>query len=201
MARDAVYNDKVERIIDAAFRVFLEKGYHATRIEDVAELAQVGKGTIYLYYQGKQELFLATLQQTIGRMVSGLREKASGAGDFRDRLIRVTTEVLELSMAHPDFGGERMELPHSCKEECRALLIKSRNEVHQILADIFREARLAGTLTGADPDFAATAFLGMTQGIVIDCILLKRPCDCDSAAEALVGLFLEGALNPRTQLA
>ncbi len=49
--------DKRSLIIEAAFRVFSEKGYYNAKIEEIAEEAGIGKGTVYSYFNNKQELF------------------------------------------------------------------------------------------------------------------------------------------------
>ena len=50
-------------IVDAALAAFAERGYAATRLEDVAERAGIGKGTLYLYFPSKEELFKAVVRQ------------------------------------------------------------------------------------------------------------------------------------------
>lgn len=54
-----------EEIIRAALRTFVERGYAATRLEDIAQLAGVSKGTLYLYYSNKEALFQATVRANI----------------------------------------------------------------------------------------------------------------------------------------
>ncbi|EEX08634.1 transcriptional regulator, TetR family domain protein [Ruegeria lacuscaerulensis ITI-1157] len=52
-----------ERILDAAMACFLERGYHAATMQDVAGQAGLAKGTLYLYFQSKEEMLLALLQR------------------------------------------------------------------------------------------------------------------------------------------
>ena len=52
-------------LLSAALTLFVEKGYAATRLEDVASLAGVSKGTLYLYYANKEALFKAVIQEGI----------------------------------------------------------------------------------------------------------------------------------------
>jgi len=51
------------RILDAAMACFLERGYHAAKMQDVAGQAGLAKGTLYLYFQSKEEMLLALLQR------------------------------------------------------------------------------------------------------------------------------------------
>lgn len=52
-------------LLEAALNLFVEKGYAATRLEDVAARAGVSKGTLYLYYENKEALFKAVIQEGI----------------------------------------------------------------------------------------------------------------------------------------
>jgi AcrR family transcriptional regulator len=59
-----------QELRDAALTLFVEKGYAATRAEDVAARAGVSKGTLYLYYAGKEELFKAVVREHFSATIS-----------------------------------------------------------------------------------------------------------------------------------
>lgn len=52
-------------IAEAAFALFLEKGFAQTRVDDVAAMAGVSKGTVYLYFENKEALFNAAIDQAV----------------------------------------------------------------------------------------------------------------------------------------
>src|SRR5229473_3440185 len=52
-------------ILEAARKIFAKKGYEAATVDDVAEAAGVAKGTLYLYFRSKREIYLAALRQDI----------------------------------------------------------------------------------------------------------------------------------------
>ena len=54
-----------QELLDAALQLFVEKGFAATRSEEVAQLAGVSKGTLYLYFPSKEELLKAVIRQTL----------------------------------------------------------------------------------------------------------------------------------------
>lgn len=58
-------SDKKARILTAAYDVFGEKGYYAAKMDDIAELADVAKGTLYLYYENKEKLFHAVIEKLL----------------------------------------------------------------------------------------------------------------------------------------
>ncbi len=59
-----------QELLDAALSLFVDKGYAATRAEEVAQRAGVSKGTLYLYYPSKEELFKAVVRQSLGALIA-----------------------------------------------------------------------------------------------------------------------------------
>lgn len=64
---------KRDAILDAAIRVFAERGFHGSRISDVAKEAGVAEGTIYLYFKSKDDLLLSIFSRRVGAFVKALR--------------------------------------------------------------------------------------------------------------------------------
>lgn len=61
-------------LLDAALELFVEKGFAATRTEEVAHRAGVSKGTLYLYYPSKEELFKAVVRENLGSLIAEGKE-------------------------------------------------------------------------------------------------------------------------------
>ncbi len=59
-----------QELLDAALQLFVEKGFAATRSEEVARRAGVSKGTLYLYYPSKEELFKAVVRQSMSTLIA-----------------------------------------------------------------------------------------------------------------------------------
>jgi AcrR family transcriptional regulator len=73
---------RAEEIIAAALELFVERGYAATRLDDVAARAGISKGTLYLYFANKEELFKAVVREVlVARLVEfrGLIDKFQGS--------------------------------------------------------------------------------------------------------------------------
>jgi AcrR family transcriptional regulator len=75
----------------AALELFVEKGFAATRLDDVAKLAGVSKGTLYLYFESKEELFKAVVREGI---VAKLGEAEELVGSFRGTSADLLREML-----------------------------------------------------------------------------------------------------------
>ena len=62
-------------LLEAAIQMFTEKGFAATKLEDVAARAGVSKGTLYIYYQNKEELFKAVVNETFLPLIENLKNR------------------------------------------------------------------------------------------------------------------------------
>jgi AcrR family transcriptional regulator len=80
-----------QELLDAALELFVEKGFAATRSEEVARRAGVSKGTLYLYYPSKEELFKAVVRQKLSQLIAeGQDLVGSFAGSTSDLLRQLT---------------------------------------------------------------------------------------------------------------
>jgi TetR/AcrR family transcriptional regulator len=91
-ARQRRKSERPQELLGAALAQFVEKGLAATRMDDVARQAGVSKGTLYLYYASKEELFKAVIRHYLGDVLAEGRELA-------DRWEGTTAELLH-RLAH-----------------------------------------------------------------------------------------------------
>ena len=70
--KDVVAEFRTSEILEAARKVFADCGFHDATVDDIAEAAGVAKGTVYLYYQSKRDLYFAALKFGIAQMYSSL---------------------------------------------------------------------------------------------------------------------------------
>jgi AcrR family transcriptional regulator len=80
-----------QELLDAALELFAEKGFAATRSEEVAARAGVAKGTLYLYYPSKEELLKAVISQRLSKEISAGAEQVQ---QFTGPTSTLLTEVL-----------------------------------------------------------------------------------------------------------
>lgn len=86
--------DRRQAIIDAAFETFVEQGYAATRLDDVARRARVAKGTIYLHFRDKQALFEELVRSAIVPLASRLSAPPPPTGSIREVLENFATNFV-----------------------------------------------------------------------------------------------------------
>ena len=103
MTDQSVSDRKRTSILDAARTVFSQKGYAQAAVEDVAEQARIAKGTLYLYFKSKEELYLAALISDLEAMLVKAREEVSGAPTFREKLRAFLRVRLDYCKSREDF--------------------------------------------------------------------------------------------------
>lgn len=85
-----------QEMLDAALAVFVERGYAATRLEEVARRAGVAKATLYLYYENKLELFKAVVRHAlVDRFDEVAAAQAGASPGARDQLVAMLTLFIE----------------------------------------------------------------------------------------------------------
>lgn len=96
---------KHHRILDAALHVFALKGYHEAKISEIARLAGVADGTIYLYFKNKDDLLLSLLTHTLQRLNEGLKEDLSTIPDVKDKLRHVIDYHVKTAIESPALAA------------------------------------------------------------------------------------------------
>ena len=88
--------ERPQELLDAALSLFVEKGFAATRTDEVAARAGVSKGTLYLYYASKEELLKAVIAQRLSSQIAeGARQVAEHEGSCGDLLLEVLSRWWE----------------------------------------------------------------------------------------------------------
>jgi AcrR family transcriptional regulator len=192
-----VSHDKKQRIMQAAEKVFRTRQFHEVTLDEVARVADVGKGTIYLYFSDKEDLFFQTAVGGFDGMCGLLQAHASDDGPFRDGLVR-TCETISgfFRERRPLFRlilaqGERAL---ECGGSLRRRWLERRKAMTQAVAAIIRRGVAAGAIRSDLPaDVLAEYLLGLLRTRSWE--LADRP-EAVRTIPAVVDLFLNGAIEP-----
>ena len=92
-------------LLDAALEVFVARGYAAARLDDVAARAGVSKGTLYLYYAGKEDLFKAVVRVNIVPVIEQFRQRIEQATGSNDELLTNVLTDWWHCFSQPHIGG------------------------------------------------------------------------------------------------
>jgi AcrR family transcriptional regulator len=186
--------DKKQRIMEAAVRLFRTREFHEITLDEVATAADVGKGTIYLYFSDKNDLFFQTAVAGFDEMCGRLNAGATNDAPFRDRLLQTCQTI-------SGFFSERRPLFRMILSEGERTLgrgaslrqrwLKRREKMTAIIAEIIARGVESGDVRADLPAEILTEYLlGM---------LRTRSWELEDQPEALrtlgsvVDLFINGA--------
>ena len=130
---------KYQRILDAALEVFARKGFHESKISEIARAAGVADGTIYLYFKNKDDLLISLFEAKLEAINEGLREELKGIPETRQRLIHIIQYHLRLALENPTLTAFiTIELRRSgkfMKEYAKAQLAEYLNQWGTVIDD------------------------------------------------------------------
>jgi TetR/AcrR family fatty acid metabolism transcriptional regulator len=104
-ARDIRPNDKRGRILDAAVKVFAERGFHSATVAGIARAAGVADGTIYLYFKGKDDLLLRLFDEKMTELLGEARAAVARERTAPGKLRRFIQLHLALVERNPELAS------------------------------------------------------------------------------------------------
>lgn len=168
MTDQSVSERKRGAILIAARAVFSRKGYAETAVEDVAEEARIAKGTLYLYFKSKEDLYLAALANDLRRMSSRAREEMETVEGLREKLKAFLRVRLEYCRSHKEFlriylaeyGSIFVKAPLS-RELCQLL-----KENLRYVTEVVEEAIARGEIPPVPAGAVAAAVFDLSRGAI-----------------------------------
>jgi AcrR family transcriptional regulator len=156
-----------EAILQAASEVFGEVGYHHMTIDEVARRANLGKGTIYLYFESKQELALSLLGRMSQRVRDQHRATLRSGHPAEERLRKMLMERILMRFDLVRDYREGIDQMYACMRP--QLLESKRTFVEKEALDfmeILVEGRTLGVFECDDPEATARALLAATASLL-----------------------------------
>lgn len=183
---------KRDTIIDAAGQVFSSKGYHNTRMEEIAIVAGIGKGTIYEYFESKLQLFQALMERSLQAYYDKIDNKLLNELPFNERLYH----MLE---GHFTFCRENRQLTRLIywdtdviDEELKDWCYKGRKEKQERLRGIVEEAIARGELKNVDSSLATLMIIGCMEGMYVPIMLEDWEIPASELAIQVTDLIMRG---------
>lgn len=97
--------ERPDEIIAAALEVFVEKGFAAARLEDIAARAGVSKGAIYLYFATKEDIFRAVVEQSLAPNLQTVKNVAADGQTPFPELLKIFAATVSHLLERQPIGG------------------------------------------------------------------------------------------------
>lgn len=150
-----------ERILSAAKKLFAEKGFAATAVHEITDLAEVNRALLYYYFEDKHSLYAAVMEEGHAEFMGMLDRALSGPGSYKDRLGAFVRGHLDLIWCNGDLA----RIVHRCLldgyQEEFGLPEKFGAGIER-LERFFEEGAAAGEFRAVDPGLIARCCVGPT---------------------------------------
>ncbi len=181
-----------QEIIDVAARLFARYGFKKTSIDDVAMAAGIGKGSVYLHFASKEEIFAEVVGRMSDRMLDALaaavKRARSPAGKVRAFVEAKLTSVARLAVAH----GVREEAVLEILPAARAYRGTHDVREHALLADVLREGNASGAFAVEDPDRLATGIIACLTALDTSSVVKRDDAAIRAGVDELVAVLVRG---------
>ncbi len=193
-------SEKKGLIVEAAMDVFSRLPFHQVKMEEVAERAGVGKGTIYEYFSGKDELFFAVVEagsrMYLAEVITGLDAVGGAAAQLQTFFSRHLAFIDKHAGAARLLASER-RIPHPDLTET---MLSSRRLLLDLIASLIKKGMAEGEFRPVDTQLAAHVVLGTMTALWVSVLLGERSAGDIEATSAKILDLLGSGLTRGTDL-
>jgi TetR/AcrR family transcriptional regulator, fatty acid metabolism regulator protein len=185
--------DKPQQIIDAAVRVFARKGYWNSRVSDIARAAGIAAGTIYLYFETKEDILITVFRDKMAQFVSALWRAIAGEPDAVAKLRRLVTMHFEILEREPELAEVVQVELRQGQKFFRGPATQEIAAYFALIASVLEEGVASGQFRRDLPVKVATKMLfGAMDQMATSWVLGKRGYRLVDTAPTVADLFLQG---------
>lgn len=191
--------ERREQILEAAGRVFSQKGFHAANVSDIAAEAGVSQGTVYHYFDSKESIFMAFFEAwETGNLYSevGAAMDASASSSEQLRYLAGAVgermaEAGDIFPAHLEFWSHIHRDP-AIREGFRRIFA----ELRETVAKLIQNGIDQGEFVPIDPDAVAGLLVAAYDGLILQWLSDPGSVNWQIASETLTELIFHGLTRP-----
>ncbi len=187
-----------EKIIKNALRIFAQKGYFKATVDDIARATGVAKGTVYLYFKDKQDLYIATIDEHFSRAIAALAaiqaKTATPSEKMEDIANNYIDYIKHLRTTYMLFTFENINLKGKTLKQMHTVIEPKIHAMIEIISNIIRDGIQKNEFREVDPKIAAFYFISMIRTIFLSDFYMS---DISSKTDTVLKLFFEGLKKRR----
>lgn len=196
--REQAREERRQQILDAALAVFTQKGFHAANVSDVAAEAGVSQGTIYWYFESKDELLMAALLSFVDQFgdaaQAALQECCTAADKLRALAAQMEEFPAEAAVLFPLFLSYWTS--SSKREEAAQFWISELVRYKDLFVEVVEEGIASGEFRPVDAEALVWAVLAAYDGLAAYYVLMPE-LDLGYISSAFVRTLLTGLEVPQ----
>jgi TetR/AcrR family fatty acid metabolism transcriptional regulator len=188
--------EKYQAIIDAAVRVIAKQGYHNAQVSKIAKEAGVADGTIYLYFENKDDILISLFNEKMGQFIETCRERIAEAESIEQKLYVLVHAHLSQLSQNPELAKvTQIELRQSNPEISQGIGAVMK-QYFNLIDDVIREGIAQGALrSGMDVRLARKMIFGTLDEVTTAWVMKQCKYDLVSHVDPIHNLFLFGLMG------
>ena len=195
MTKHMPSDERSAQILDAARACFLEKGYFATRVDEIARASGLSKGGVYFHFESKRDIFWALVEREYDRAMTFIDAVASSDADVFTKIIQMGQHFTDLfsTTDNPRFMAIIGEMSLR-DEELRRLIGQLQRSYVVKIAELIRTGIERGQFREVDAESVAFLLKALVDGIQVS-YALEDDIDLGPIVPAAIDMILH-ALQP-----
>lgn len=169
--------------------------FYKAKVGDIAEVAGVGKGTIYEYFNSKDHLFEEMLQDYLNVYLADIKNVFHEDIGIESKLKRFFLQIISFTQRHIDimriFSQEAWKSDNSIVH----LMMEAKRQIVTMVQEVLAEAIKEGEFRPIDEKVAAITFLGGINYMVMYHICLHDECVTEEQIDQYIDLFIKGLIS------
>jgi TetR/AcrR family fatty acid metabolism transcriptional regulator len=189
--------NKHQKILQAAIKVFSEKGFYNSRVSEIAKEANVADGTIYLYFKNKDDILISLFEEEFGKIVQNMRAALEKDKDALQRIKRFAIAHLSIVTKQQELaevmGVEVRQSSKFMKEYVNKPFIEYLNIIRSVVIEGQEKGLIRKDLT---PGIMKRAFFGALDEMARYWVLsTQKKHSIDDAALQISDVFIRGMMS------
>ena len=189
--------DKHQRIINAALKVFAKKGFYNSRVSEIAKEAEVADGTIYLYFKNKDDILISVFETEMRKMISNMKKELGKCHNPVEKIRMFAFQHLNMITENQEWAEvAQVELRQSSKF-MREYVKDHYTDYINIFAYIIREGQEKGIFKeGINTGIAKRAFFGALDEMGRYWVLSRsKRYSVEESSKQISDMFIEGVMK------
>ena len=189
--------NKHQKILHAAIKIFSEKGFYNSRVSEIAKEANVADGTIYLYFKNKDDILISLFEEEFGKIVQNMRAALEKEKDALQKIKRFAITHLSIVSKQQELGEvmgvEVRQSSKFMKEYINKPFIEYLNIIRSVVTEGQEKGLIRKDLT---PGIMKRAFFGALDEMARYWVLsTKKKHSIDEAALQISDIFIRGMMS------
>ncbi len=186
-----------QKILAAATTQFYEKGFHAAKMDAIAQKAGVAKGTLYYNFPSKSSLFAATVIEGMEDIQSRITADLDSDLPFIDHFHLLVEKLITLYLKHRELTNIAFnELSSGIDRQVLEEIRKVRGHFVSFISDMLKKGQALGYLKQLDDELSARILVGIVDTVCSSDLDARHQADPKKMVDTVFSILSTGLLNP-----